>query len=350
MRAAELARTAGDQVALCDALGSLATCRRSANSSPATIAPERSYVQRMQALQRANDIRSRRAQLKRDLKAGRQPIDELLLAPPEYLETAKVFDLLLAVPKYGRVKVNKILQLSARSRRARRSVVCPSASGASSLRSCDGAELQRRRGPVPKVFVITGPSGVGKGTLIRRTRAAPGARAVGLGHDAQAAPWRAGRGGLSLLSPEEIRGSALPPASSSSTPTYSGNRYGTLRSEVERRRRRRRCRCVLEIEVQGARQVRAAMPDAVAVFIAPPSLERCARGCSGGAGRPGEPGRAQRMRDRSGTKLEARPEFAASCRQRPTSSRATDELVATVRTRSPVADQPEPLAKGQRRP
>ena len=72
-------------------------------------APERSLVQRMAALQRANDVRSRRAQLKRDLKAGRQPIHELLLEPPEYLLTAKVFDLLLAVPKYGRVKVNKIL-------------------------------------------------------------------------------------------------------------------------------------------------------------------------------------------------------------------------------------------------
>ena len=75
----------------------------------AIAAPERSLVQRMEALQRANDIRSRRAQLKRDLKAGRQPIHELLLDPPEYLETAKVFDLMLAVPKYGRVKVNKIL-------------------------------------------------------------------------------------------------------------------------------------------------------------------------------------------------------------------------------------------------
>ena len=72
-------------------------------------APQRSLVQRMEALQRANDIRSRRAQLKRDLKAGRTPIHELLLDPPDYLQTAKVFDLLLAVPKYGRVKVNKIL-------------------------------------------------------------------------------------------------------------------------------------------------------------------------------------------------------------------------------------------------
>jgi hypothetical protein len=78
-------------------------------STKAIAAPERSLVQRMDALQRANEIRTRRAQLKRDLKAGRQPIHELLLDPPEYLETAKVFDLLLAVPKYGRVKVNKIL-------------------------------------------------------------------------------------------------------------------------------------------------------------------------------------------------------------------------------------------------
>ena len=49
------------------------------------------------------------AQLKRDLKAGRSSIHQLLLDPPEFLETAKVFDMLLAVPKYGRVKVNKVL-------------------------------------------------------------------------------------------------------------------------------------------------------------------------------------------------------------------------------------------------
>jgi len=75
----------------------------------ATMAPERSLNQRMDALARANEIRIRRAQLKRDLKSGRLSIHGLLLSPPEYVETAKVFDMLLAVPKYGRVKVNKIL-------------------------------------------------------------------------------------------------------------------------------------------------------------------------------------------------------------------------------------------------
>jgi hypothetical protein len=77
---------------------------------PTVAAPERSLVQRMEALQRANEIRTRRAQLKRDLKAGRHSIHDLLLEPPEFVETAKVFDMLLAVPKYGRVKVNKVLQ------------------------------------------------------------------------------------------------------------------------------------------------------------------------------------------------------------------------------------------------
>ena len=73
-------------------------------------APERSLNQRMDALTKANEIRTARAQLKRDLKAGRISIQKLIMDPPEYLETAKVFDMMLAVPKYGRVKVNKILQ------------------------------------------------------------------------------------------------------------------------------------------------------------------------------------------------------------------------------------------------
>lgn len=73
-------------------------------------APERSHVQRMDALQRANLIRTQRAQLKRELRAGTRTIDGLLLSPPEFLETAKVVELLLSVPKYGRVKANKVLQ------------------------------------------------------------------------------------------------------------------------------------------------------------------------------------------------------------------------------------------------
>jgi guanylate kinase len=50
---------------------------------------------------------------------------------------------------------------------------------------------------------------------------------------------------------------------------YAGNRYGTLRSELDRARDG----LVLEIELQGARQVRQALPEAMQVFIKPPSLD-----------------------------------------------------------------------------
>jgi len=50
---------------------------------------------------------------------------------------------------------------------------------------------------------------------------------------------------------------------------YAGNRYGTLRTELDRPARG----IVLEIDLQGARQVRDALPDAALIFIEPPSFE-----------------------------------------------------------------------------
>jgi guanylate kinase len=123
---------------------------------------------------------------------------------------------------------------------------------------------------VAKVFVITGPSGVGKGTLIGELlRRVPG---LELSVSATTRPPRSGEVNgrdYHFLDREEFDrratdGEFLEHA------TYSGHRYGTLRSEVQRRLGEG-VSVVLEIEVQGARQVRAAMEDAVLVFIAPPT-------------------------------------------------------------------------------
>jgi guanylate kinase len=120
-----------------------------------------------------------------------------------------------------------------------------------------------------KVFVITGPSGVGKGTLIAKLlEAIP---ELELSVSATTRPPRPGevdgRDYHFLDSAEFERrvdgGDFLEHA------TYAGNRYGTLREAVEERLAAGRS-VVLEIEVQGARQVRAAMPEAVLIFIAPP--------------------------------------------------------------------------------
>lgn len=72
--------------------------------------PDRSPSQRLAALQLANAVRTERAALKRDLKARRIQIEQVLADPPECVHSAKVADIMLAVPRYGRVKVTKVLQ------------------------------------------------------------------------------------------------------------------------------------------------------------------------------------------------------------------------------------------------
>jgi guanylate kinase len=120
-----------------------------------------------------------------------------------------------------------------------------------------------------KVFVITGPSGVGKGTLIGELlRRVPD---LELSISATTRAPREGevdRRDYHFLSAAEFD-QRIEAEDFLEFATYSGNLYGTLRSEVERRLSAGRS-VVLEIEVQGARQVRAAMRESVQVFIAPP--------------------------------------------------------------------------------
>jgi len=120
------------------------------------------------------------------------------------------------------------------------------------------------------VFVITGPSGVGKGTLIRALRERVPELAL-----AVSATTRDPRPGeedgreYHFLTDDEFE-RRVQAGEFVEHARYSGRRYGTLRSELERHRSAGRP-VLLEIEVQGARQVREAMPEAVQVFIQPPS-------------------------------------------------------------------------------
>ena len=158
-----------------------------------------------------------------------------------------------------------------------------------------------------RVFVITGPSGVGKGTLIRGLLE----RVPELGLSVSATT-RSPRPGETqgvdyhFLSPDEFdrrvaAGDFVEHA------TYSGRRYGTLRSELEGRLQRGEP-VVLEIEVQGARQVRQTMPEALQVFIAPPNREAL-RARLVGRGTDDADQVSQRMQTAE-EELQAQPEFA----------------------------------------
>jgi guanylate kinase len=123
------------------------------------------------------------------------------------------------------------------------------------------------------VFVITGPSGVGKGTLIGALRGRH--PELELSVSATTRPPRAGEqdGVAYHFLTEADFDRRLAAGEFVEHASYAGHRYGTLSGELERRTRGGSA-VVLEIELQGARQVRTALPDAVAIFIAPRSLEQ----------------------------------------------------------------------------
>jgi guanylate kinase len=157
------------------------------------------------------------------------------------------------------------------------------------------------------VFVITGPSGVGKGTLIRGLLERVPELELSVSATTRA-PRPGERGGTDyhFMDPEEFD-RRVDNREFVEHASYSGSRYGTLRSELERRLRNG-IPVVLEIEVQGARQVREAMPEALAVFIAPPSREALrARLVGRGTDTPEQ---IERRMETAERELEAQPEFA----------------------------------------
>ncbi len=158
-----------------------------------------------------------------------------------------------------------------------------------------------------RVFVITGPSGVGKGTLIRGLMERLPQLQLSVSATTRS-PRPGERDGVEyhFLTREEFdrlvaAGEFVEHAD------YAGRSYGTLRSELEDRVHAG-IPVVLEIEVQGARQVRESVPNAVQVFIAPPSLDSLrARLIGRGTDDSVEVERRLRVAEQE---LQAQPEFA----------------------------------------
>jgi guanylate kinase len=189
---------------------------------------------------------------------------------------------------------------------------------------------------VARVFVITGPSGVGKGTLIRGLlERVPGLELSVSATTRTPRPGERDGADYHFMSDEEFERRAAA-GEFVEHAMYSGRRYGTLRSELERRIADG-SPVVLEIEVQGARQIREAMPEAVAVFIAPPSLEALrVRLIGRGTDAPRDIDERMRTAERE---LQAQPEFMHVV-VNDRLEQATSELAQIVNARAANLDAP----------
>jgi guanylate kinase len=129
----------------------------------------------------------------------------------------------------------------------------------------------------PRVFVVTGPSGAGKGTLIHRLveRRPDLAVAVSATTRARRAGEEDGRD-YHFLSEAEFERGVEDGEFLEHVDYVSGHRYGTLREEVDRILASGRS-CILELETQGAKEVQATMPEATTIFVRPPSFAELER-------------------------------------------------------------------------
>jgi guanylate kinase len=159
-----------------------------------------------------------------------------------------------------------------------------------------------------RLTVLTGPSGVGKGTLVRLLLERH--PAIWLSVSATTRPPRPGETDgvhYSFLSREAFA-ARVAADGLLEWAEFAGNCYGTPREPVERHLREGRP-VLLEIELEGARQVRRTFPSARQVFIAPPSFEELERRIRG-RGTDDDQAIGRRLR-RASVELEARGEFDA---------------------------------------
>lgn len=237
-------------------------------------------VDRRAASAAAIAARRARAEVKREVASGRRPATAVLAAaqaePLGVEGRMRVSDLLRAVPALGVVKTPRVmeqLQIASSKRLGglgRRQV--------EGLRSfLEQREARQRRAEPNRLLVLAGPTAVGKGTVSTYIR--ENYPEVLLSVSATTRAPRPGEvDGVSYYFVDDAEFDRMVEAGEflEYAVVHNASRYGTPRGPIDNALAEGR-QIMLEIDIQGARQVRERMPDARLVFLLPPSWDELVR-------------------------------------------------------------------------
>ena len=227
--------------------------------------------QRREALLKAKMARQERAEIKRLITSGGMNIFDAINDQRESIRRMRVIDLLSALPGVGKARATLIME---------RRKISPTRriGGLGQLqlkalaKELAVIKVDSSRG---KLIVISGPGGVGKSTITSRLRSDPRFWVSVSATTRQPRPNESEGVDYFFYSPERFQ-SMIDNGEFLEWAEFAGNRYGTPKSPVEKWRLLGK-HVILEIEIEGARQVRSSEPRASLVFIAPPSWDELVR-------------------------------------------------------------------------
>ena len=230
--------------------------------------PQLTAQERASALVKAKQSRQIRAAIKARVKNGEISIAEVITiaAKDEAVAKMRVLELVESISGVGKIRAASLLE---------RLEISPTRRIQGLGRHQQKAllkEFEERRGPTTgRLIVLSGPGGVGKSTVAKELR--KGSHFfVSVSATTRAPRFNEVDGIDYHFYSEEEFDRAIAQEDFLEWAEFAGNRYGTLRTTVEGALRAGQ-NVLLEIEIEGAKQVKARIPDSLLVFLEPPTWE-----------------------------------------------------------------------------